>query len=180
MNQIDAEAQVMSEDTKVDDQMVSGNSRFVPVNRAIHYRKRAQSAEKKIEELSEQLNQAKSQSANLQQRLDEINVEHKLTRKLACAGAADIETALLVAKTKAAGNSEADLDAVIEQLKKEKQFLFNSSLKSEPLASQKTASAKENPSPNSSSTLERAAKKAAVSGSVTDLQQYLKLRRNFI
>lgn len=179
MNQIDADAQVLSEDTEIDDQMVSGNSRFVPVNKAIHYRKRAQSAEKKIEELTEQLNQAKSQSANLEQQLNEINVEHKLTRKLACAGAADIETALLVAKTKAAGNSDADLDGIIEQLKKEKQFLFNSSFKSEPLASQKTASAKENPA-SSNSTLERAAKKAAVSGSVTDLQQYLKLRRNFV
>ena len=41
------------------------NSRLVPVAESIRYRKRAQSAEKKIETLTEQLAQANSQTAEL-------------------------------------------------------------------------------------------------------------------
>jgi hypothetical protein len=75
------------------------------------------------------------------------------------------------------GQTEADLDGVIEQLKKEKQYLFAGV--SGTVTAKKTAGAKERMT-NNQTVLERAAKKAATTGNRTDLQEYLKLRRNFI
>jgi len=163
----------------------SDNLKLVPVAESIRYRKRAQSAEKKVEVLAEQLSQAESQSAKLSEQLNEIRLEHKLMSKLATAGTVDLETAVLIAKAKMGGDNsrkgwpspDADLDGVIEQLKKEKQYLFTGS--SGTVTTKKTAAAKGRLQ-NSQTILERAAKKAATTGNRTDLHEYLKLRRNFM
>jgi len=162
----------------------SDNLKLVPVAESIRYRKRAQSAEKKLEVLTEQLVEAKSQAAKLSEQLNDIQLEQKLIRKLAAAGTVDLETAVLIAKAKMGGDNsrkgwpspDADLDGVIEQLKKEKQYLFAGS--SETVTTKKTAGAKERMQ-SSQAILERAAKKAATTGNRTDLQEYLKLRRNY-
>jgi hypothetical protein len=152
-------------------------TKFVPVAESIRYRKRAQSAEKKIEELTEQLAQAKSQTAELSGQLSDIQTEQKLMRQLAAAGAVDLETAVLIARARLQGKEDADVTGVIEQLKKEKQFLFNAG--SPGTTPTKTAGAR-NRVTNNQTLLERAAKKAATTGSRTDLHEYLKLRRNFL
>ena len=156
------------------------NMKLVPVAESIRYRKRAQSAEKKVEDLTEQLAQAKSQVTKMSERLSDIETEQKLTRKLAAAGSVDLETALLLAKARMEGQTQADLDGVIEQLKKEKQYLFGGA--SGIVTVKKTAGAKESAygGTNNQTVLERAAKKAATTGNRTDLQEYLKLRRNFL
>jgi len=66
---------------------------------------------------------------------------------------------------------------VIKQLKKEKQYLFAGT--SGAVTAKKTAGAKERME-SSQTVLEKVAKKAATTGSRTDLQEYLKLRRNFV
>ncbi len=151
--------------------------KLVPVAESIRYRKRAQSAEKRIEALTEQLAEAKTQTAKLSEQLNDIQAEQRLTRTLAAAGAVDLETAVLIAKAKMQGQSEADLDACVEQLKKEKQYLFAGA--GWAVTAKKTAGAKER-TPNSQTILERAAKRAATTGNRADLQEYLKLRRNFL
>jgi len=153
------------------------STKLVPVAESIRYRKRAQSAEKKIEELTEQLAQAKTQTAELSDQLSNIQTEQKLTRQLAAAGAVDLETAVLIARVRLQDKSDADVTDVIEQLKKEKQFLFAAG-SSGPVPT-KTAGARDRVT-NSQTLLEKAAKKAATTGSRTDLHEYLKLRRNFI
>ena len=153
------------------------NLRLVPMSESIRYRKRAQSAEKKIEALAEQLAEAKAEAKKTAEQLSSIQVEQKLIRKLAAAGTVDMETAVLIAKARIEGGMEADMDSVIEQLKKEKQYLFAGT--SGAVTAKKTAGAKERVE-SSQTVLERAAKKAATTGSRTDLQEYLKLRRNFV
>lgn len=150
---------------------------LVPVTESIRYRKRAQSAEKKVEVMSEQLAQAKSQVEKLSEQLSGIATEQKLLRKLAAAGTVDLETAVLIAKARTEGQSDADLDSVIEQLKKEKQYLFGGD--SMAVSTRKTSGAKERMQ-NSQAILERAANKAATTGNRTDLQEYLRLRRNLL
>jgi len=151
--------------------------KLVPVVESIRYRKRAQSAEKKVEALAEQLAQAKVRACEMAKQLNGIQVEQRLTRKLAAAGAIDLETAVLIAKARVEDETEADLDGVVEQLKKEKQYLFaNTGVAT---TAGKTAGARDRMQ-NSQTILERAAKKAATTGNRTDLQEYLKLRRNFI
>jgi len=166
---------ILSEDiTQASD---SDNARLVPVAESIRYRKRAQSAEKKIEALTEQLAQAKAQTAEISEQLSDIQTEQKLMRQLAAAGAVDLETAMLIARDRLQDKDDADVTGVIEQLKKEKQFLFTAG-SSGPVPT-KTAGARGRVT-NSQTLLERAAKKAATTGSRTDLHEYLKLRRNYL
>ena len=153
------------------------SAKLVPVAESIRYRKRAQGAEKKTEALTEQLAEAKSQVSKMSEQLENIQAEQKLTRKLAAAGTVDLETALLIAKARIEGQAEADMDGVIEQLRREKQYLFAST--GGAVTAKKTAVAKERMQ-NSHTILEKAATKAATTGNRTDLQEYLKLRRNFI
>jgi len=176
MSQIDTDENILSEDIAGHDDN-NNNPKLVPVAESIRYRKRAQSAEKKIETLAEQLAQANSQVSEMAKELSSIRVEQKLTHKLAAAGAVDLETAMLIAKAKIEAETEADLDGVIKQLKKEKQYLFAGT--STAATAKKTAGAKDRMQ-NSQTILERAAKKAATTGNRTDLQEYLKLRRNFV
>jgi hypothetical protein len=151
--------------------------KLVPMSESIRYRKKAQSAEKRIEDLAERLAEAKAETKKTMEQLRQVQVEQKLVHKLTAAGAVDLETAMLIAKTKMEGEAEADMDSVIKQLRKEKQYLFAATSKT--VAAQKTAGAKERIE-GSQTVLERAAKRAATTGSRTDLQEYLKLRRNFV
>jgi uncharacterized protein YhaN len=166
---------ILSEDTTPASD--NDSTKLVPVAESIRYRKRAQSAEKKIEELTEQLVQAKAQTAELSEQLSDIQTEQKLTRQLAAAGAVDLETAVLIARARLQDKDNADVTNVIEQLKKEKQFLFTAG--SPCPVPTKTAGARDRAT-NSQTLLERAAKKAATTGSRTDLHEYLKLRRNYL
>ena len=155
----------------------SDSLKLVPVSESIRYRKRAQSAEKKNGTLTEQLAGAKSEVKKMSEQLSNIQAEQNLTRKLAAAGTVDLETAVLIAKARIEGQADADLDGVIEQLKKEKQYLFVSS--SGAATSKKTAGARDRMQ-NNRAILEVTAKKAATTGNRADLQEYLKLRRNFV
>ena len=176
MSQNDIEGNILSE-TKAGQDDIE-NSKLVPVAESIRYRKRAQSAEKKVESLSEQLAQAKSQISEMAEELGNIQVERKLMRKLATAGAVDLEAAVLIARGRIEGEADADLDGVIEQLKKEKHYLFGSN-KDVVASTERTAGAK-NCLESNQSILERAARKAAATGNRTDLQEYLKMRRSFV
>jgi hypothetical protein len=176
MNPIDREGDVLSEGTEVRGD--GDGLKLVPVAESIRYRKRAQSAEKKAEALSEELAEAKAKASEMATKLSNIQVEQELTRKLATAGAVDLETAVLLAEAKVGAGGQADLDGVVEQLKKEKQYLFAGQQPAAATAT-KTAGAKDRMQ-NSQSILERAAKRAATTGNRADLQEYLRLRRSFV
>ena len=167
--------EILSEDT--DRASESESLKLVPVAESIRYRKRAQSAEKKIAALTEELAEAKTQAARMAEELSGIRSEQELTRKLAGSGAVDLEAAVLLAKAKIQDQSEADLDGVIEQLKKEKQYLF---AEGDRAAGAKKTSGVRDRVHNKHAALERAAKKAATTGNRADLQEYLKLRRSFM
>lgn len=118
------------------------------------------------------------------EQLNEIRLEQSLARKLAEAGAVDLETAILITKNRLQSDNtlhhtvQGDLDVAIEQLKKEKQYLFR--LKDgEVQTAKKTAGARERIH-NAQTALDKAARKAATTGSRADLQEYLKLRRNYL
>lgn len=173
MSQNDDEETIVSEGTGGH----SDGSKLVPVSESIRYRKRAQDAERKVESLAKELAQTKAEISEMSEGLSNIQVEQKLTRRLAAAGAVDLETAVLIAKAKIDSSDDADLDGVVEQLKKEKQYLFRGA--NTVVVSKKTSGAKDRLQ-NSQTVLERAAKKAATTGNRTDLQEYLRLRRSFV
>jgi hypothetical protein len=163
----------------VEEQELDGNdaTKLVPVTESIRYRRRAQSAEKKSESLVDQLAEANQKITRMSQDLSDLQVEQKLIRKLAATGATDLETAVLVARARMEGKAEADIDACVEQLRKEKAYLFGGSTDVTTL--RKTAGARDR-TKQTQTALEQAALKAARTGRRADLQHYLKLRRNLL
>ena len=127
--------------------------------------------------LATQLAQANQRIAQLSQDLGNLELEQSLTCKLAAAGATDLEAAVLITKARMEGKDETATDGCIEQLRKEKSYLFGGSTQT--LAVRKTAGARDRQA-QSQTALEQAAQKAARTGSRTDLQHYLMLRRNLL
>jgi uncharacterized protein YhaN len=176
MSSIDTQEDVLSEDAV--GQGESDGLKLVPVGESIRYRKRAQSAEKKVEALNQQLSEARAEAAETAEQLKCMRLEQELTRKLAAAGTVDLETAVLIAKAGMEGRASADMDGVVGQMRKDKQYLF-SNRAGMTAATKRTAPAKDRIQ-DGRTILERAAKKAATTGNRTDLQEYLKLRRDFV
>lgn len=176
MSQTDAEANAMSEDAGNE---LTDNAKLVPVAESIRYRKRAQAAEQKIEQLNEQLNSVRSETQQLTANINQLETEQSLTKKLIAAGASDIETALLVVKARAA-NDDADADSLVEQLKNDKPHLFGSAKPNSTVPQRtRTAGAKDSVASGRMS-LSKAAARAASTGSRDDLHEYLRLRRNYL
>ena len=136
-----------------------------------------QSDEKNADDPAGQLARANQQMAQMSRDLADLQIAQKLTHKLAAAGAIDLEAAVLVAKARISGATQADIDACVAQLRKEKAYLFGGS--AETTASRRTASVKDR-AMTSQTALEQAAQKAAKTGSRADLHHYLKLRRNLL
>ena len=169
---------MQTQENMSEDKVIEGDeSKLVPVTESIRYRKRAQNAEKRVEELTTQLGQSEKKALLLSDELDNVRTEHKLTQKLIAAGTVDIESAVLLAKTRMQEQKDLDVDELIEQLKQDKQYLFKNSNKN--VTTMKTSGAKDHTT-DVYANLANAARKAANTGSRRDLQEYLKVRRNYL
>ena len=127
--------------------------------------------------MAEELSKVKSEAVKLSEQLSDLKADQQLVRQLVAAGVSDLETTLLVARARVKSDEQADIEGVVEQLRKEKQYLFGEK-KGLVARPQKTSGAKER-NAGGQAILEKAAAKAATTGSRTDLQEYLQLRRNF-
>ncbi len=170
MSEVDFESQVSSGDE------AAGAERLVPVGEAIRYRRRAQEAESQAATLEQQLQASRAKNEQLAGELNETKLEGKLIASLTAAGASDLEAAVLLAKARMEG-TDGDVDSVVEQLRKEKTYLFEDVETGAVIS--KTAGVKER-KPSGQSVLDRAAKRAATSGSRADMQEYLGVRRQFV
>ncbi len=167
-----------TEEEPKDDQK-NNDVKMVPVTESIRYRKRAQSAEKKCEQLANEMKSFKEQKQNLQKEVESLKFESDVMKKLSQAGAIDMESAVLVTKERLKESDDADIDGVIEDLKKNKGFIFGSS-DQKVKAAGKTAFARDKINPGSRNSLGKAAKKALASGSRIDLHEYMKLKRGLL
>jgi len=171
-----SDSDLVSQDSSVDDGF--NGERLVPVSESIRYRKRAQAAEQKLAELDGQLQKSNEQSKSLAAELEELRQERKLSEGLISAGVSDVETALLVAKKRIeASDGEMDVDSVIESLRREKGFLFG---KGESSASSKRSLPVRDKTSSVRGAVEKAARNAAISGSRRDVQEYMRVRRQFV
>ena len=166
----------LSED-KVEQQDLN-NARLVPIGESIRHRKRAQSAERRVEELTGELSESRAEAARLADELKGVQKDQELTKRLAAAGARDLEAAVLIAKSRLDQGDKTDLSSVVEQLKKEKQYLFSETVTGGASPTLRTSSVKEQRS--GAGMLERAAKRAAGTGSRSDLQEYMRRRRSVV
>jgi hypothetical protein len=171
MSQIDAEKIEGSEEPQ------QRGEKLVDVSEAIRYRKRAQAAEQKKTVLEQELVEKQAEVERLNQNLSQMTIERQLIDKLVSAGVRDLEAAVIIGRTKLEGSKETTAADVVEQLRKEKSYLFNEA--QAVTVGAKTSGVKDRLS-GTTGTLERAAKKAANTGSRADLQEYLRARRNFV
>jgi len=154
----------------------SGGEKLVPVAEAIRYRKRAQGAEQEAAALRQKLQASEQKSGQLTRQLEDARGDNELTSRLVAAGVRDLEAAVLLAKARL-GRTEDDIDSVVEQLRKEKAYLFEGV---GPIGiAFKTAGVKQRV-PGGQSVLERAAKRAVSSGSRADMVEYMRVRRQFV
>lgn len=167
--------EVMSEDKGTQEE--TDNAKFVPVIESIRYHRRAQIAEKRIEELTGELEEARAEAGRLTEKLEATQKEQELMNKLAAEGTRDLEAAVLIAKSRLAGGDKMDLAGVVEQLKSEKGYLFGEKKVTE--GAIRTSPAKESRQGGAAG-LERSARRAAGTGSRTDLQEYMRRRRSVI
>jgi len=172
-----SEVGLVSQDLSADSGL--NEERFVPVSESIRYRKRAQAAEKQLAELDGQLRTSNERNEKLTGELEEMRVDRKLAGGLISAGVSDLETALLVAKKRLAGveGDDANAESVVKALKAEKGYLFGRA--EESVGSVRTSPVRER-SAGSRGVLEKAAGEAARSGSRGDVQEYMRLRRQFV
>jgi len=178
MNSSATEQHVAEIDQERDfDESTTEAGKLVPLNESIRYRRRAQSAEKQAQDLTDQLTQANETISQMSQDLQGLERDQELMRKLSAAGATDLEAAALLAKARMKGQAKADIDTCVEQLRHEKRYLFGQP--AEIVTPRRTAGVKDRVT-NNQTALQRAATKAARSGNRTDLQHYLKLRRSLL
>jgi len=156
---------------------------FVPVSEAIKYRKRAQAAEQRVEQLTETLEAHEQENKRLEDHFEEVRLENELTQHLAKAGVNDLEVALLLAKQSLKSTSDqdqngerqgADIHQIVNSIRQERPYLFagdESSLFSVPTAGLHRQSR------GSAAVLSKQAQKVMQSGSRKDMQEYLRLRR---
>ncbi len=171
MSQIDTEVNGSEEQEQP-------SGKLVDVSEAIRYRKRAQIAEQKKTVLEQTLAERQAEVERLNKNLSQMTVERQLIEKLVSAGVRDLEAAVIIGRSRLEGDTKATAADVVEQLRKEKSYLFSDG-GAAAAVSTKTNGVKDRLS-GATGTLERAAKKAANSGSRADLQEYLRVRRNFV
>ena len=169
MKEQDFESQELSEDKDVNAE------KLVPVGEAIRYRKRAQSAEQELETLGRELKTSKEQGEQLTEKLQQLESENAMTMELVSAGAIDLEAAMMMTKTRIKDGD--DVKDVVEQLRADKGYLFVE--RAEQAVLPRTSGVKHKRG-GAVAGLEAAAKRAASSGSRADVQEYLKVRRQFV
>ena len=163
---VETQSEVLSEDIEQDE---AESGKLVPVAESIRYRKRA---------LKQELQQARAEANEASERLRDARSEQELARKLIVAGTVDVEASVLIAKAMLEAEPERDAGSVIEQLNKERPYLF--SVQDRTVSAAKKTSPVKDRMQNSQTVMERSARKAAETGSRRDLEEYLRVRRNFL
>jgi hypothetical protein len=181
------EQEEMTGDEKVQEE------KLVPVAESIRYRKRAQAAETKLEEMTRAYEEQGRQMEQFAERMASAQIDQRLREQLVSAQAVDVETAMLVAKQRLEGVSvEGDslnenIQTVVEQLGQDKPFLFGQSVEVKEVGtperyqiSGKTQGVKRVRSDHSNRVLQEAAESAVASGSRGDVQEYLRVKRQVV
>lgn len=155
---------------------------LVPVTEAIKYRRRAQTAEQQIQELSEQVKALEAEREQSQDRMEAALLERDLTSQLVGAGVRDIEVALLLAKeqTRKSDGQAPEMKSIVDTLRRERPYLFSDTVEEvRQVFAGPTAGVQ--PSRNASvANLRRMAEQARSSGNRMDMQEYLRVRRSMV
>jgi hypothetical protein len=132
-----------------------------------------QAAQGELAQMQQRLQEAQLLKEQLAGELVQVRQEQRLKEKLLAAGTADTETAMLVVKSRLSQDDKAELDKVIEQVRREKPYLFEmlstTSFTATRGAKDKSGAGQEK--------IKTAAAKAIKTAGRTELMEYMKARR---
>ena len=175
-----AEAELDSADGSVDetsDEQIRDNSeqheRLVPVSEAKKYRKRAQAAEKILEDFKVELAEKNEALRKQRQTITDMQRQRLIDELLVDSEAIDLETTRLLTEMALSEMEEPDVEQAISQLRLRKPFLFRQTARGAAALSPKA----ENDQTSLARSMEHAAAEAHSSGNRMALLRYLRLRR---
>ncbi|MBN1765253.1 MAG: hypothetical protein JW860_08355 [Sedimentisphaerales bacterium] len=167
----------INSNTELYGQPVQG-SQLAPMTELVGYRKRAQAAEQKVEELSRRLEESQQEQKNVQARLSEMERENELSQHLQRAGVNDMEVALLLVREKAQGSEEkADLSKAVSELQNERPWLFDGPSDASAARLAGLTAGRQKTRDSAKNRLSQLGRQAQQSGSRQDIRQYLRQRR---
>jgi hypothetical protein len=130
-------------------------------------------AQGELTQMQQRLQEVQLQKEQVAQELLQVRHEQALKEKLLAAGVADSEMAMLVVKARMSADDKADVDKVIEQVRREKPYLFETlsttSFTATRGAKDKSGAGQER--------IKTAAAKAIKTAGRTELMEYMKARR---
>jgi len=144
--------------------------RLVRLAEAIRYRRRAQAAEKRIEDIAGKLREAEEELRHSREEVGRLERQQKIDRLLANSEAIDLEAARLLTEAAVEGMEEPDVEEAVADLRRHKPYLFR---QHGPLRLAMGAKSR----PGLQEWAEDAADEAKASGNRRDLLRYLRLRR---
>ncbi|MEM6457911.1 MAG: hypothetical protein AAF710_00805 [Planctomycetota bacterium] len=147
----------------------TATERLVPVGESIRYRKRAQAAEQRLTELTDQLAGLKDDLEASRQTITSLERRQKIDALLAGSDAVDLEAARLLTEVAVGQMDKPDVEEAVRELRRQKPYLFRRPGRSVP-----TAMSLNVDEPHDASA---AAERAAATGDRRDLLDYLRLRR---
>ena len=149
------------------------------VAEARRYRKRAQAAEKSLEELKTNLAEREKTITQQQQTIESLQCRRMVDQALIEADSIDLETTRALIETSLSQidqPKESDVAHAVQEIRRRKPFLFRSAMRrGKPGVGALSANGVE--TTHEVASLERAAAHAVNTGKRTDLLRYLRLRR---
>jgi hypothetical protein len=155
------------------DQSRARSNSAAAIEEARKYRKRAQAAEKSLEELKAQLAERDNLIAEHQQTIASLERRQAIDEQLRLADVIDFESARLLTELAVNAMNDADVSAAVEDLRRTNPALFRTRQR------RASVSAPKNGHEGSAriDALEHAALEASTTGKRSDLLRYLRLRR---
>ncbi len=149
------------------------HERLVPVSEAKKYRKRAQAAEKTLEDFKVELAEKNETLRKQRQTITDMQQQRLIDESLVDSEAIDLETTRLLTEMALSEMAEPNVEQAVAQLRQRKPFLFRSTARGATALSPKA----ENNQTSLARSMEHAAAEAHSSGNRTALLRYLRLRR---
>jgi len=142
------------------------------VTESIRYRRRAQAAERELEQLKSAYEQVRQSLDETKQTLEAVERRRRVDELLIDSETIDLEAARLLTEAAIEAMDEPDVEAAVSELRRRRPYLFRRSERSGGGAmSGKSRGA------NGGSGLDEAARAAVGSGDRRDLLRYLRMRR---
>lgn len=159
-------------DADLNDPTPDEPGKLVPVTEAIRYRKRAQTAERELEEIKGRLQDLQDEAEQARETVTRLERRQQIDALLADTGAVDLEVARLLTEAAVEQMDDADVRLAIDDLRRAKPYLFRHAT----AASAAAMPAKQSDGPVRRA--EEAAESARSSGDRRELLRYLRLRRS--